>query len=91
MGKYLKMASWFPEMTESQTTDYIYDGGIGYGESEAAAHAVNSHDELVAEVERLKRQLIYAFMAGWEEGVNGMEFDEAEAASIEIAEQLAKR
>ena len=48
------------------------------------------HDELVAEVERLRLQLACAFMAGWEEGVNGMECDEAEVASVEIAEQFAR-
>lgn len=98
MGKYLKMADVFvgeyrPAIRRDSVTAHRY--GEPYVElygipAKYASNAINSHDELVEEVERLRRQLACAFMAGWEEGINGMECDEAEVASIEIAEQFAR-
>ncbi|MGL4756870.1 MAG: hypothetical protein ACRCXB_31365 [Aeromonadaceae bacterium] len=75
MCKYLKMGDYF--------ADTVFDGfgnaaaiyGIGVKQvifcgkhAAAAAHAINSHDELVAEVERLRGMVIrmqtYLDMAG---------------------------
>ena len=67
MGKYLKMADVFdlPVSADLYRVDFavISDdkdsivGGFGVdGMSGAAAHAINSHDELVAEVERLNKE-----------------------------------
>lgn len=72
MSKYLKMADWFSGMTESQITDYVYDGGIGYGESEAASHAINSHDELVEMNQELLEALEKAIDFLTFEGFDGM-------------------
>ena len=73
MGKYLKMADVFDlQVKPSNVHD---ENGYGFklmlfhsAESEYAAHAINSHDELVAEVERLRDMVIrmqtYLDMAG---------------------------
>ena len=98
MKEYLKMADVKSLRGElaSDGVSLVMGGDRWFGDmvseqaARAAAHAINSHDELVVEVERLRRQLAYAFMAGWEEGINGMECDEAEVASVEIAEQFAR-
>lgn len=58
--------------------------------AEYAAHAINSHDELVAEVGRLRRQLESVFMAGWEEGRAGMDRESAEIAAVDVAAQFAR-
>lgn len=89
MGKYLKMADVFDYKVAGKDIAGIARGGLN-NSLDLAAHAINSHDELVADVDRLRRQLACAFMAGWEEGINGMECDEAEVASVELAEQFAR-
>lgn len=97
MKEYLKMADIFGDISVKvrgsngrhvMCEDILTANCFCTDSANHIAHAINSHDELVAEVERLRRQLAYAFMAGWEEGVNGMECDEAEVASVEIAEQF---
>lgn len=100
MKEYLKMADVFKGelFIDSDCDDVIVDdlsltvleSFSGSDVAKFALHAISSHDELVAEVDRLRRQLACAFMAGWEEGINGMECDEAEVASVEIAEQFAR-
>ena len=54
--EYLKMADYFAGEID-QDDIVILDCGldtISHAPEEAAAHAINSHDELVAEVERLR-------------------------------------
>ena len=54
--EYLKMSDYFAGEIE-QDDIVILDCGldtISHAPEEAAAHAINSHDELVAEVERLR-------------------------------------
>ena len=84
------MNGWFEvRHVGGSSIDESCDGGYSERDANYIAHAINSHDELVAEVERLRVQLQYAFMAGWEEGVNGMECNEAEIASVEIANKFS--
>lgn len=62
MKEYLKMADVF-EFSETTNPDFhmfIKRGHIDTEEAEYAAHAINSHDELVAEVERLRESLKWA-------------------------------
>ena len=54
MGKYLKMADVFVHDSVEELEQHIYAGYMSKYCSEYAAHAINSHDELVAEVERLR-------------------------------------
>jgi len=54
--EYLKMADYFAGEVD-QDDIVILDCGfdtISHAPEEASAHAINSHDELVAEVERLR-------------------------------------
>lgn len=53
MKEYLKMADVFAE--EVQPGRFVY--ALCAQKSKYAAHAINSHDELVAEVERLRGEL----------------------------------
>ena len=59
MGKYLKMADVFDLPILGSRAEFF---PLCLNESSAmiAAHAINSHDELVAEVERLRQALIDA-------------------------------
>ena len=67
MGKYLKMADVFDLPILGSRAEFF---PLCLNESSAmiAAHAINSHDELVAEVERLRvmvsRMQTYLDMAG---------------------------
>ena len=54
MDKYLKMAGVFVHDSVEELEQHIYAGYMSKHCSEYAAHAINSHDELVAEVERLR-------------------------------------
>ena len=56
MGKYLKMADVFDLPILGSRAEFF---PLCLNESSAmiAAHAINSHDELVAEVERLRAEL----------------------------------
>lgn len=61
MGKYLKMADVFGTGVEpKQLSGWKHQGRYVEPKKiqEAAAHAINSHDELVAEVERLRNSLL---------------------------------
>ena len=76
MGKYLKMADVFGLPILGSRAEFF---PLCLNESSAmiAAHAINSHDELVAEVELLRGKLQDAYLdgchAGWDmsgEGYN---------------------
>ena len=54
MDKYLKMAGVFVHDSVEELEQHIYAGYMSKHCSEYAAHAINSHDELVAEVKRLR-------------------------------------
>ena len=60
MSKYLKMADVFVHDSVEELEQHIYAGYMSKHCSEYAAHAINYHDELVAEVERLRQALIDA-------------------------------
>ena len=55
--EYLKMADVFAQDSVEALEQHIYAGYISKHCCEYAAHAINSHDELVAEVERLRGEL----------------------------------
>ena len=57
MDKYLKTAGVFVHDSVEELEQHIYAGCMSKHCSEYAAHAINSHDELVAEVERLRANL----------------------------------
>ena len=48
--EYLKMADVFREVVQPERFNYA----LNSGKAKYAAHAINSHDELVEEVERLR-------------------------------------
>ena len=52
--QYLKMADAFAHDSVESLEQHIYAGYISKHCCEYAAHAINSYDELVAEVERLR-------------------------------------
>jgi len=60
MKEYMKMADVFVHDSADELEQHIYAGYMSKHCSEYAAHAINSHDELVAEVERLRQALIDA-------------------------------
>lgn len=74
MGKYLKMADVFvgeykPAIRRDSVPAHRY--GEPYVElygipANYASHAINSHDELVEEVERLRRQLHFCEASRWQ-------------------------
>ena len=53
MKEYLKMADVFVRTSVEALERHINDGHMSKDAAKYAAHAINSHDELVAEVERL--------------------------------------
>ena len=74
MDKYLKMTDMFCGIEATRRGNELVCGEVLFAkfvdgdECEYAAHAINSHDELVAEVERLRciviRMQTYLDMAG---------------------------
>ena len=55
MGKeYLKIADMFDDASQEYIEQLLYSGFMSKDSCELMAHAVSSHDELVAEVERLR-------------------------------------
>ena len=52
--QYLKMSDAFVHDSVEALEQHIYAGYMSMYACEYAAHAINSHDELVAEVERLR-------------------------------------
>ena len=59
--EYLKMADVFVHDSVEALERHIYAGYMSKHCCEYAAHAINSHDELVAEVERLRGELSAAY------------------------------
>lgn len=57
MKQYLKMADVFVHDSVEELEQHIYAGYMSKHCSEYAAHAINSHDELVAEVELLRDEV----------------------------------
>ena len=55
--EYLKMADVFDDASQEYIEQLLYAGFISKDACEIMAHAVSSHDELVAEVERLNKAL----------------------------------
>ena len=55
--QYLKMADAFVHDSVEALEQHIYAGYVSKYACEYAAHAINSHDELVAENERLRTAL----------------------------------
>ena len=52
--QYLKMVDAFVHDSVEALEQHIYAGYMSMYACEYAAHAINSHDELVAEIERLR-------------------------------------
>ena len=52
--EYLKMADGLGDTSQEYIEQLLYSGIISKDSCELMAHAVSSHDELVAEVERLR-------------------------------------
>ena len=52
--QYLKMSDAFVHDSVEALEQHIYAGYMSMYACEYAAHAINSHDELVAEIERLR-------------------------------------
>ena len=57
MKEYLKMADVFVRTSVEALERHINDGHMSKDAAKYAAHAINSHDELVAEVEMLRGEL----------------------------------
>ena len=55
--QYLKMSDAFVHDSVEALEQHIYAGYVSKYACEYAAHAINSHDELVAENERLRTAL----------------------------------
>ena len=66
--EYLKMADAFVHDSVEALEQHIYAGYMSKHCCEYAAHAINSHDELVAEVERLRGAINDAFIDGCQVG-----------------------
>ena len=60
MKEYLKMADVFDDASQEYIEQLLYSGFMSKDSCELIAHAVSSHDELVAEVERLRVELSVA-------------------------------
>ena len=54
MKEYLKMSDVFDDASQEYIEQLLYSGFMSKDSCELIAHAVSSHDELVAEVERLR-------------------------------------
>ena len=55
--EYLKMADVFDDASQEYIEQLLYSGFMSKDSCELMAHAVSSHDELVADVERLRGEL----------------------------------
>ena len=58
--EYLKMAETFNDTSQEYIEQLLYSGLMSKDSCELMAHAVSSHDELAAEVERLRGELCVA-------------------------------
>ena len=61
--EYLKMADAFDNTSQEYIEQLLYSGLMSKDSCELMAHAVSSHDELVAEIERLRDELSVASSA----------------------------
>ena len=68
MKEYLKMADVFGDASQEYIEQLLYSGFMSKDSCELIAHAVSSHDELVAEVERLRGAIHDAFIDGCQIG-----------------------
>ena len=68
MKEYLKMADVFSDASQEYFEQLLYSGFMSKNSCELIAHAVSSHDELVAEVERLRGAIHDAFIDGCQVG-----------------------
>ena len=57
MKEYLKMSDVFGDASQEYFEQLLYSGFMSRDSCELIAHAVSSHDELVAEVARLRAEL----------------------------------
>ena len=55
--EYLKMADVFSDVSQEYIEQLLYSGFMSKDSCELMAHAVSSHDELVAEVVRLRSMI----------------------------------
>ena len=55
--EYLKMSDVFDDASQEYIEQLLYSGFMSKDSCELMAHAVSSHDKLVAEVERLRGEL----------------------------------
>ena len=55
--EYLKIADVFDDASQEYIEQLLYSGFMSKDSCELMAHAVSSHDKLVAEVERLRGEL----------------------------------
>lgn len=95
MKQYLKMADVFVHDSIEELEQHVYAGYMSKHCSEYAAHAINSHDELVAEVERLREvnealmvALIDFVMIG-DRDLRGLELIQPELESAKAAIEKA--
>ena len=102
MGKYLKMADVFKGelFIDSDCDDVIVDdlsltvleSFSGSDVAKFALHAINSHDELVAEVERLQAEIKEAFIdgcqAGWDMSGEGYNAEYCSTSDGKIREKF---
>ena len=83
MGKeYLKMADRLGDTSQEYIEQLLYSGFMSKDSCELMAHAVSSHDELVAEVERL-RGMIDALEKEYENIIANI-LDKASALGVNI-------
>ena len=95
MKQYLKMVDVFVHDSVEELEQHVYAGYMSKHCSEYAAHAINSHDELVAEVERLREvnealmvALIDFVMIG-DRDLRGLELIQPELESAKAAIEKA--
>ena len=82
MKERLKMADVFVRTSVEALERHINDGHMSKDAAKYAAHAINSHDELVAEVERLRGALISSRLALSNAAMNMKWFDISKAQEI---------
>lgn len=80
--EYLKMADVFDDASQEYIEQLLYSGFMSKDSCELIAHAVSSHDELVAEVERLRGALTSSRLALSNAAMNMKWFDISKAQEI---------
>lgn len=82
MKEYLKMADVFGDSSQGYIEQLLYSGFMSKDSCELIAHAVSSHDELVADVERLRVALTSSRLALSNAAMNMKWFDISKAQGI---------